>query len=406
MDPVEQLRLLRDDSRWIEEELDFDAYAAPARRRWRWPRIAGFSAAGVAVAAAAALVIAGVHGSWNAAPVPAGPSPSVSASLPGIVPACQRDQFSFGFTQYEPAQKWDRLVRAGWITGLNTSNTTCQIDQRDLPTVSLAQDADTEVGSGAAVAELTGSAILEIRPGESFSAPFALYTYGGVDAACAMMAKGLELAMFSGGSPVFVAAETTYCGSDIGSASWSIEEQANGDDLGKWIAELAANPPAAPTPPANVTGPQCTTDELSAALAPDRSSDQGTDWAIIEVTNSGDRSCEIGPVASLSWVASSGGPGLGVPASTGQSENDPAVIAPGESAGVIIGFRDAGSKREASCDPLERDWLRLSLGTDVEALSGVVDVDVSALRMHACAFADGASQLTVFGPMVGASLHD
>jgi len=407
MDPVEQLRLLRDDSRWVEEELDFDAYAQPVRRRWGWPRIAGFSVAGIAVAAAAALVIAGVHGSWNAAPVPAGPSTSASVSPAVVLPACDSTDLRFGLTEYTPTTKWGQLQLAGWFTGTNTSNRACSMSRDAEPLIQVVDTKQNPV-SDRTLAFVDQKGTLGVQPGDTFYVPFAAYMSPGPHAACLEESAGLILNVpgwsFGHG---FVAKELPYCVVGPNVANWSAAGQPDAAALEQDIHELSVTETDEPTaPPTSITEPQCTTDELSAALAPDRSSDQGTDWAIIEVTNTGKRSCEIGPDASITWIAGTGGSPLGVAASTGASGNDPALISPGQSAGVIIGFVQAGTKEEGSCDPMERDWLRLSLGGAGSGGSASLDVDIASLRMHMCVFSDGRQQLKVFGPQAGASLHD
>jgi hypothetical protein len=197
-----------------------------------------------------------------------------------------------------------------------------------------------------------------------------------------------------------------YCASVPHMANWAAVGHADSAALERGIRDLADQSPIT-TPGVTASGPQCTTDELSAALAPDRSSDQGTDWAIIEVTNSGDRSCEIGPDASLSWFDAKGETGKKV--STAVTQNDPAALAPGESAGVVIGLRQA-ALTEADCHPSDLQWMRIEMadGRHHVIAGGTVMsqllVDVSALGIKACT--GDAGQLTVFGPMVGASLHD
>lgn len=406
MDPVEQFRLLRDDSRWVEEELDFDAYAQPMRRRWSWPRIAGFSAAGVAVAVAAVLVAVGVHGSWNAAPVPAAPSPKASDSLPGVVPDCRLDQLEFAVTPYEPQHKWDLLIRAGWFTGKNISDTTCRIVAHQ-GGIGLAQSASTQVGGGVtAFEDEPGPADVEVQPGRGFVIPFAEYAFSVPTASCHNEAAGLTLMMPIWTSRAFVAARTVYCDQAPATVSWPAASTMYPGVLEDDLVSLSST---TPTPPPSSSaeapsGAQCTSDELSAALSPSRSSDQATDWAIIDVKNTGARSCEIGPWASLGWIFGPGDGNYGYVVPTGDTGNGPVVLAPGDSAGVIIGFTQS-AKQDPNCTLRDGAWLRLELGSaGTSTARATLDVDVSARGIQGCA--GSAKQLKVFSPKVGASLHE
>lgn len=245
MDPVEQLRSLRDDSRWVEEELDFDQYALPVRRRWSWPRIAVTAAVSVAIIGLAVVVLTGVLGTQNVRPVPAGPAPTVSDS-PVALPACEREQFAFGVMSLTLSSPPGHLVRAGWITAKNTSNTACGFAATGTPSVEFADDAATPLGGDVDSVVAASHDPLAVPAGATVYVPFAAYNDPGPQPACATVGlNGFLLNVPGWPESPYVAdpLPIAYCGEIPNLVSWPGTTTMNAPHDEQLIRDFLADPP-------------------------------------------------------------------------------------------------------------------------------------------------------------------